>query len=63
MPNINEFIGPKPTEEQNKNLEIIVGKKPCSKCESDVDQAFWDPNNFIMSWTCNNGHKNTLRIN
>jgi hypothetical protein len=63
MPNINEFIGPKPTEKQNLNLEKIIGSKPCSKCDEDVSEAYWDPTQLIMTWTCPNGHSNTLKVN
>jgi len=63
MPNISEFIGPKPDEENVKNLEQIIGLKPCSKCDIDVDEYFWDPVNYIMTWTCDNGHLTTVRIN
>lgn len=63
MPNINEFIGPKPTQEQVNNLEKIMGKKPCSKCDLDSKEYFWDASNFIMSWTCDNGHSNSFKVN
>jgi hypothetical protein len=63
MPNINEFIGPKPTESQNQNLEKIIGNRPCLKCNLDVDEYYWDPTNFIMSWKCAEGHNNTIKVN
>lgn len=63
MPSINEFIGPKPTVEQNLNLEKIIGSKPCSKCNANVDEAYWDPTQLIMTWTCPEGHSNTLKVN
>jgi hypothetical protein len=63
MPSINEFIGPKPTEVQNKNIESIIGSKPCSKCDLDSSEYFWDTVNFIMTWTCPNGHNNSLKVN
>lgn len=63
MPNLNEFIGPKPTEENISGLEKIGGNKPCSKCDLDSEEVYWDPINLIMSWVCNNGHSNTFRIN
>ena len=63
MPNINEFIGPKPTAENILNLEKVIGNKPCSKCEMDSEEYFWDKVNFIMSWTCPNGHHNSIKVN
>ncbi len=63
MPNINEFIGAKPTDDQNSNLEKIIGSKPCSKCDLDSSEYFWDPFNFIMTWTCSNGHHNSVKVN
>ncbi len=63
MPNINEFIGPKPTQENISNLETITGVKPCSKCDLNVDEYYWDPVHFIMTWTCNAGHLNTIKVN
>lgn len=63
MPNLNEFIGPKPEKLQKAELEKIGGTKPCAKCELDTEEVFWDPINLIMSWTCSNNHSNTFRIN
>lgn len=63
MPDLNEFIGPKPTIKNNLDLEKIIASKPCSKCNLDSDEYFWDPNQFIMSWTCPAGHLNTVSIN
>lgn len=63
MPNINEFIGPKPTKESIKNLEKVIGNKPCSKCELDVNEYYWDPITFVISWTCGNGHDNMVLVN
>lgn len=63
MPDINEFIGPKPTQENISNLEKVVGSKPCFKCELDVKEYYWDPIKFIMTWTCGNGHENNVSVN
>jgi hypothetical protein len=63
MPNINEFIGPKPTQETVSNLEKIMGVKPCSKCDLNVEEYYWDPSEFIMTWTCKDGHLNITRVN
>jgi hypothetical protein len=63
MPNINEFLGPKPEEVYKAELEKVIGNKPCSKCEADVHEAFWNPLDLIMTWTCPNGHLNTFKVN
>ena len=63
MPNLNEFIGPKPTKQENINLEKVIGSKPCSKCELDSSEYFWDPSTFTMSWKCPSGHLNTVSVN
>lgn len=62
MPNLNEFIGPKPTESVKEDLQIIVGTKPCAKCDADVEKAYWDPIKLVMTWDCPNGHANTVRV-
>ena len=63
MPNLNEFIGPKPTQDAKDYLQTIVGTKPCAKCDADVEEAYWDPNKLVMTWTCPNGHSNTVKVN
>ena len=63
MPNINEFIGPKPTENLVNGLEKVIGKKPCFKCELDVEEYFWNPSEFIITWKCPNGHDNSVSVN
>jgi hypothetical protein len=63
MPNINEFIGPKPTKENISNLEKVIGSKPCAKCDLDVEEYYWDPFEYIMTWTCESGHLNTVKVN
>ena len=45
------------------NLELIAGSKPCSKCDKDSGEAYWDPSTFTMSWTCPDGHSNTFMVN
>ena len=62
MPKLNEFIGPKPTIDQISNLELIAGSKPCSKCDKDAGEAYWDPATMTMSWTCPEGHSNTFVV-
>ena len=63
MPDINEFIGPKPTQENVNLLEKVIGTKPCFKCELDVNECFWDPAKYIMTWKCDNGHENSVSVN
>lgn len=63
MPDINEFIGPKPTQENILNLEKVIGNKPCFRCDLDVNEYFWDPVQFIMTWKCANGHDNSVSVN
>jgi hypothetical protein len=63
MPNINEFIGPKPEQVYKTELEKIIGIKPCSKCDENVSEAYWDPTQLIMTWTCSSGHTNTIKVN
>jgi hypothetical protein len=63
MPKISDFFGPKPTESSIKDLELIAGNKPCSKCDKDAGEAYWDPSTFTMLWTCPDGHENTFKVN
>jgi hypothetical protein len=63
MPNIKDFIGPSPEPVYKAELEKIIGKKPCSKCDATVEEAFWDPTQLIMTWTCSQGHTNTFKVN
>jgi hypothetical protein len=63
MPDLNEFIGPKPEKIHTAELEKIGGNKPCAKCEKDSDETYWDAINLIMYWTCPDGHKNTFKVN
>jgi hypothetical protein len=62
MPNINEFIGPKPEPVYKAELERIIGNKPCSKCSENASEAFWDPTKLEMTWTCEAGHNNYYQV-
>jgi hypothetical protein len=62
MPNLNEFFH-KPEILHKLNLEKISGMKPCSKCEKNAEEAFWDPATFTLSWKCPDGHDNQVRVN
>jgi hypothetical protein len=61
MPNLNEFIN-KPEVIKNKNLEVIDGLKPCSKCEKDSIESFWDPESLTLKWECPDGHVNEVKV-
>lgn len=62
MPNINEFINKNPEVVYKAELQKIDGKKPCSKCEEDVEHYYWDSGKLTMSWTCSKGHENTFTV-
>lgn len=61
MPNLNEFIN-SPRVISKKNLESIIGVKPCSKCDKDAGEAFWDPESMTLSWECPDGHSNEVKV-
>lgn len=63
MPDLNEFIGPQPSKELISSLEKVIGNKPCAKCDLDVTEYYWDPSEFTMTWTCDAGHLNTIKVN
>jgi len=62
MPDLNEFFD-KPAEEEPYELEKMNGVRPCSKCEEDVNGAFWDPVELVMSWRCSKGHETIFKVN
>lgn len=62
MPNLNEFFH-KPEIIHKTEWQNIPGVKPCSKCDEDADEAFWDPTTLTLSWQCPNGHANQVRVN
>jgi len=61
MPDLNEFFH-KPELLHKDDLEKISGMKPCSKCEKNADEAFWDPGTLTLSWKCPEGHDNQVRV-
>ena len=61
MPNLNEFIN-KTQVSKKQNLETIDGIKPCSKCEKDAKEAFWDPDSMTLAWECPDGHPNEIKV-
>jgi len=60
MPNLNEFMGEKPTP---TGLDKIEEPRPCSQCKKDSEYYFWNQETTEMTWTCPDGHKNSYRIN
>jgi len=61
MPNLDEFLKPKP-ELKEYNLEKLSGLRACSTCDEDVNGAFWDPVELVMSWRCSNGHETIFKV-
>ena len=61
MPNINEFLN-KPEKIFTSELEKIGGSKPCSKCDKDSEEYFWDAVTTTISWECPDGHKNSFTV-
>ena len=49
MPNINEFLN-KPEKIFPSELERIGGAKPCSKCDKDSQEYFWNASAMTISW-------------
>ncbi len=61
MPNLNEFFD-KPDEKIHPEVEKLGGMRACSKCDEDVDGAFWDPLDLVMSWRCSKGHETIFKV-
>lgn len=61
MPNINEFIG-KPEKIFKMELERIGGIKPCSQCDKDSQEYFWNAMSMTITWECPDGHKNSYVV-
>lgn len=61
MPNINEFLYKK-EKILKPEMEKLAGFRGCTKCEDQVDGAFWDPIERVMSWTCKDGHENRFQV-
>ena len=61
MPNLNEFIN-KTKVDTSSNLELIHGVKPCSKCDKNAEESFWDQENMVLSWDCPDGHSNEVKV-
>ena len=51
-----------PSVVSKKNLESIHGIKPCSKCDKDAEEAFWDPESMTLAWECPDGHPNEIKV-
>jgi hypothetical protein len=61
MPDLNEFFD-KPHKVEQYDLQKISGVRACSKCDEDVDGAFWDPVDLVMSWRCSKGHETVFKV-
>ena len=61
MPSLNEFFNKEKLSAPE--LEKFDGIKPCSKCNKDSDAYYWNPIEFVISWTCPDGHENLFKIN
>jgi hypothetical protein len=61
MPDLNEFFD-KPDKVEQYDLQKISGVRACSKCDEDVDGAFWDPVDLVMSWRCSKGHETVFKV-
>ena len=47
MPNLIDFFAEK--SNNDNQMEKLSGVKPCSKCELDVNEYFWDEKKLIMN--------------
>jgi hypothetical protein len=61
MPNLNEFFN-KPEQPKKNNLEVIVGSKPCFKCDKNSEESFWDSESMVLAWECPDGHLNEVKV-
>lgn len=59
MPKMSDFYD---TPKDKKNLEIISDGKPCSQCDQDSLETYWDSDSTTMIWTCINGHENSFVV-
>jgi hypothetical protein len=62
MPNIDEFFKKESDVKIPVNAQKIEGQKPCSKCDKDTTEAWWDPDQMLLFWTCPDGHRNEHRV-
>jgi hypothetical protein len=60
MPNLDEFLNKEKLAKPE--LERFGGSRPCSKCDKDSEEYFWDPIQLVMTWECPSGHKNEYRL-
>lgn len=62
MPDINEFFKKEPDIRIPVNAQKIEGSKPCSQCDKNTTEAWWDPDQMLLFWTCPDGHRNEHRV-
>ena len=60
MPNLIDFFSE--NSNNDEGIQKMSGQKPCSKCELDVSEYFWDEIKLIMKWTCENGHETIHKV-
>jgi hypothetical protein len=61
MPNFDEFFS-KPEKLSKPELKSLSGMKPCSKCDKDAEEGFWDPLTMQLQWTCPDGHQTIHQV-
>ena len=62
MPNLNEFFDKK-EKVFKAEMEFLAGQRPCSKCDENVEGAYWDASELTMHWKCSAEHENIYRVN
>lgn len=62
MPDINEFFKKETEVKIPVNAQKVEGQKPCSVCDKDTNEAWWDPEQMFLFWTCPDGHRNEYRL-
>ena len=62
MPNLNEFLKKEEKKEINSSFETVEGSKPCSKCDKNAEESFWNQDSMTLYWECPDGHKNEIRV-
>ena len=61
MPNLDEFLNKKEKLFKTESQQIL-GSKPCSKCDKDSKDSYWDPIELQLTWVCSDGHQNIFQV-
>ena len=61
MPSLEDFLGKAPKKDLS-NLEKINGTYGCQKCDEDVYEAFFDPEELLIIWTCPQEHESRVQL-